>query len=225
MVTIDIKSDTTEILMPPIYAVLTGDFVNSRHVASEQYDTILYQLEQLLYSQTEQLACSYNFYRGDAFQILLPKPQASVVLAFYIRLTMLSLGQDCKISIGIGEVSNLRKDVKSASGTAFTLSGNGLDKLASGQRLAIFCEQAELQQVLAVPLRLADAMLSKLTARQAEALLLYLIVPGSSHDAIASKLGTSRANVTKLLNNSHADYQLVESFLSYCEHHITGRIG
>lgn len=206
--------------MAASYAVLTGDFVKSRSIAGEQYDTVLYQLEQLLVSQAEASGCSYNFYRGDAFQILLPQPQQAVKLTLYIRLTLLSLARDCKISIGLGEVTNLRQDVKSASGPAFTLSGNGLDQLAGGQRLAIHCQQPLLQDVLAVPLQMADNMLSKLTARQAEALLLYFLTPGSSHENIAVKLGTSRANVTKLLNNTHADYQLILAFIQYCNNHI-----
>lgn len=206
--------------MSASYAVLTGDFVKSRSIASEQYDNVLYQLEQLLVSQVEAAGCSYNFYRGDAFQILLAQPQEAVKLALYIRLTLLSLSRDCKISIGLGEVTNLRDDVKSASGPAFTLSGNGLDQLAAGQRLAIHSQQPLLQQVLAVPLQMADRMLSKLTARQAEALLLYFLTPGSSHENIAAKLGTSRENVTKLLNNNHADYQLLQAFIQYCNSHI-----
>ncbi|WP_214000765.1 sigma-70 region 4 domain-containing protein [Arsukibacterium sp.] len=207
--------------MPANYAVLTGDFVKSRSIAGGQYDSVLYQLEQLLVSKAEPLGCSYNFYRGDAFQILLTQPAAAVELAIYIRLTLLSLGRDCKISIGLGEVTNLRGDVKSASGPAFTLSGIGLDKLPAGQRLAINSQQPLLQQVLAVPLQMADSMLGKLTARQAEALLLYFLTPGSSHENIAVKLGTSRENVTKLLNNNHADYQLLQAFIQYCNSHIT----
>ena len=206
--------------MAATYAVLTGDFVKSRSIAGEQYDTVLYQLEQLLVSQVGTLNYSYNFYRGDAFQLLLPQPQEAVRLTIYIRLTLLSLGRDCKISIGLGEVTNLRGDVKSASGPAFTLSGNGLDQLAAGQRLAIHSQQPLLQEVLAVPLQMADSMLSKLTSRQAEALLLYFLTPGSSHENIAAKLGTSRANVTKLLNNAHADYQLIQAFIQYCNSHI-----
>lgn len=206
--------------MSVTYAVLTGDLVKSRSIAGEQYDTVLYQLEQLLVAQTKTLGCNYNFYRGDAFQILLPQPREAVTLALYIRLTLLSLSRDCKISIGLGEVTNLRHDVKSASGPAFTLSGNGLDQLPAGQRLVIQSQQPLLQQVLAVPLRMADNMLSKLTARQAEALLLYFLMPGSSHESIATKLGTSRENVTKLLNNNHADYQLLQAFMHYCHNHI-----
>ncbi len=206
--------------MAAIYAVLTGDFVKSRGIASGQYDTVLYQLEQLLVAQADTLGASYNFYRGDAFQILLPQPAEAVTLALYIRLTLISLGRDCKISIGLGEVTNLRQDVKSASGPAFTLSGNGLDNLPGGQRLAIFSQQQPLQQILAVPLQMADSMLSKLTARQAEALLLYFLTPGSSHENIAGELGTSRENVTKLLNNNHADYQLMQAFIEYCHSHI-----
>ncbi|MDX1678474.1 sigma-70 region 4 domain-containing protein [Arsukibacterium sp.] len=211
--------------MSATYAVLTGDFVKSRSIAAGQYDIVLYQLEQLLVTQARALGCSYSFYRGDAFQILLPQPAEAVTLALYIRLTLLSLSRDCKISIGLGEVTNLRRDVKSASGPAFTLSGNGLDNLHSGQRFAIHSQQSSVEQVLAVPLQMADRMLSKLTARQSEALLLYFLTPGSSHENIADKLGTSRENVTKLLNNNHADYQLLQAFIQYCHSHITRSLG
>ncbi|SEA51418.1 hypothetical protein [Alkalimonas amylolytica] len=206
--------------MPTSYAVLTGDLVQSRAIKAVQYDSVLYQLEQLFASQVETWGLSYNFYRGDAFQLLLTKPQYGVQLAISIRLTLLSLAQDCKISIGIGEVTNLRQDIKSATGPAFTLSGTGLDSLSGSQRLQIHCQQSELQAILAVPVRMADAMVANLTARQAEAVLLHLINPGLAHEAIAQKLGTSRANVTKLLNNSHVDYQLLQAFLIYCEQHI-----
>ena len=206
------------------YAVLTGDLVKSRAIKAEQYDSVLYQLEQLFASKTEAWALSYSFYRGDAFQVLLAKPQYGVQLAISIRLTLLSLAQDCKISIGMGEVTNLRQDIKSATGPAFTLSGSGLDNLNGSQRLQIHCQQRELQAVLAVPVQMADAMLANLTARQAEAVLLHLINPGLAHEAIAQKLGTSRANVTKLLNNSHLDYQLLQAFLAYCEQHISRSI-
>ncbi|MEN3156919.1 hypothetical protein ABC502_00885 [Alkalimonas sp. NCh-2] len=203
------------------YAVLTGDLVQSRAIKAEQYDSVLYQLEQLFASKAEAWALNYSFYRGDAFQLLLAKPQYGVRLAVCIRLTLLSLGLDCKISIGIGEVTNLRQDIKSATGPAFTLSGTGLDSLSGSQRLQLGCQWSELENILAVPVQLADAMLTKLTARQAEAVLLYLINPGLAHEALAQKLGTSRANVTKLLNNSHFDYQLLQAFLAYCEQHIS----
>ena len=206
--------------MPAIYAVLTGDLVKSRAIEAGQYDTVLYELEQLFASQAEALGLHYSFYRGDSFQLLLARPEYAVQLALSIRLTLLSLGQDCKISIGIGEVTNLRRDINSATGPAFTLSGTGLDNLTGSQRLHIACQQSQLQDIIAVPVRMVDAMLSNLTARQAEAVLLHLINPGIAHDAIAKELGTSRANVTKLLNNSHADYQLLQVFLEYCEQHI-----
>lgn len=42
---LDIEYRATEILMPPIFTVLTGDFMSSRHVSSEQYNTIVHKLE------------------------------------------------------------------------------------------------------------------------------------------------------------------------------------
>ena len=207
-----------------MYAVLTADLVQSRQMNAEQHDSVLYQLEQLLRSGSDPEQCRYNFYRGDAFQILLLQPAAAIQICLAVRLTLLSLGHDCKISIGIGAVSNLRADVKSASGPAFTLSGTGLDQMPAGQKLSFHSQISPLEYILQVPLQLLDTMLSAVTARQAEALLLFLLAPAASHEDIASKMGTSRANVTKLLNNTHLNYQLLQQFQHYCQQHITEQV-
>ncbi len=207
--------------MQRFYAVLTGDVVKSAQITTEHYEQVLYQLEQLFLSSKHTMNSHYNIYRGDAFQLLLPAPKDAIKLALLIRLSLKALQTDARISIGIGEISNLRPDVKSATGIAFTLSGRGLDTLLQERRMTIHCQNAELESILALPLRMADHLVNNLTSRQAEALLLYLLPANPLHEKIAIKLGTSRANVTKLLNNSNFDYQLLDAYLDYCHLHLT----
>ncbi|MBT1063520.1 hypothetical protein KJY73_08035 [Bowmanella sp. Y26] len=199
----------------PIYAVLTGDIVASGQIPSADYDALLYSLDQTLRYLCQEHAGQYNIYRGDAFQLLLENPQSWAASAILLRLAMLSQQQDCRLSIGIGSLSNPRPDVKSATGEAFTLSGTGLDNLPQGQRMCARSPDQDFNWHISVNLRQTDALLSQLTVRQSQALQEYLTIKDKNHRAVAKRLHTSRVNATKLLNQAH--YDLLMQVILYCE--------
>lgn len=196
-------------------AVLTGDLVASGQVPSDQYDTLLYHLDQTLRYLNEVYAGQYNIYRGDAFQLQLHTPRDWANAMLLLRLAMKSRQQDCRLGIGIGSVSNPRPDIKSATGEAFTLSGTKLDSLPQGQLLGIGSTNERFNWHAGIHLRLTDALLQQMTARQAQALFEYLTLEDKSHLAVAKRLHTSRVNATKLLNQAH--YDLLTDAIRYCE--------
>jgi hypothetical protein len=195
-------------------AVLTGDLINSGKIPSEQYDNLLYQLNQLLTkASTEQ--SRYSIFRGDAFQVLLSSPETAISDMLIIRLGLISHGWDARISAGFGAVSNPRADIKTATGEAFTLSGKGLDNMTSQQRLSINSSNQEYQFHMPLLLQFADTLVSQTSKRQACALYEYFTLTDNSHQAIALRLGSSRVNATKLLNQGH--YQLLQEFVLHSQ--------
>ncbi|GAB3033905.1 hypothetical protein [Bowmanella dokdonensis] len=199
----------------PCYAVLTGDLVDSSQVPANHYDTLLYNLDQTLIQICDRFSGSYNIYRGDAFQLLLNQPDQALHAALLIRLSLKSAQSDARISVGLGKVDNLRQDIKSATGEAFTLSGKGLEQMDHLQRLKISSAASEFQFHMELLLRFADLLVGKTTARQAAALHEYLSLKDNSHQQIARRMNTSRVNVTKLLNQGH--YELLSEFIRHSQ--------
>ena len=196
-----------------LFAVITGDLVKSSNYQAADYERLLYLLDQSLRSLSP--APYYNIYRGDAFQLLLTEPGHAVRAALLLRLNLIAEAADARLCIAIGPVDNLRADIKTATGPVFTLSGTGLDQLAQ-QRWSLYC--ADGSQPLDLLLRFADKLLMQLTARQAQVLLLYLLANDQSHQALATELNTSRANITALLNQ--ANYLLFNDFVQHCHNWI-----
>lgn len=196
------------------YAVLTGDLVDSGKIPSEQYDNLLYQLNQLL-TKVSAAQGRYNIFRGDAFQLLLADPDRAISGMLIIRLGLISHGWDARISAGFGGISNPRADTKTATGEAFTLSGKGLDNMTTQQRLSISSSNQQYQFHMPLLLQFADTLISQISKRQACALYEYFTLTDNSHQAIARRLGSSRVNATRLLNQGH--YQLLQEFVLHSQ--------
>lgn len=206
-----------------VYAVLTGDVVKSSAIAPDAYDALLYLLDQSLVYISELYQAHYSLYRGDSFQLLLKQPEHALYSCFILRLSLKAKGYDARISIGIGTVSNLRPDMSTSTGQAFTLSGRGLE-LLQHHRMALFCTELSPQPQLDLLLRYADVLLSQLSSRQAAIFLEYLKASSPSHQQIADQLNNSRVNITRLLNQAHYQLQLdlLQHFAQWIKENIDG---
>jgi predicted DNA-binding protein YlxM (UPF0122 family) len=190
-------------------AVITGDLVRSSKMAPDRYNLILQQLEQTLATLSSNHT-DFSIYRGDGFQLYLPNPGQSLTAALLIRLNLISHDADCRLSIGLGNIDSKRSQISMSTGEAFTLSGRGLEALKD------VYWSLQLPQSLSVDwqllLRFADVLLQQMTARQAQVLYGYLTGDNPSHQQLADKMQTSRANITQLLNQAH--YTLFQDLLS-----------
>ncbi len=200
-------------------AVITGDLIKSRKIASQDFDVIRYRLEQVLTYLSDKYDAEYDVYRGDSFQIIFPSMNYSIISALLIRLALKSVktsGQkfDARISIGLGTVETQRTKLRSSTGEAFNLSGIGLDKL-KGQNIGVFTNSTEFQSRISLLIKFVDAKIDNLTQVQIHALYEYLIDENNNHDEIAKRLNKSRVNTTKLLNM--ASYQLFDEFIDTFE--------
>jgi len=192
-------------------AVISGDLIKSQKIPKQQYDDMLYLLDQSLRFIANKFNAQFNVYRGDALQIQLPDPSDVCNAAILLYLQLKSANYSLRQSMAIGQLDNPRADIKTATGSAYTLSGQGLDTM--NQQLLLQVEHCQLDNSFALNIDLIDVLLDKMSKKQANALFYYLTVKNNSHGELAKELKTSRENVTKLLNLAH--YQLIERFLSY----------
>ncbi|HOA38414.1 MAG TPA: hypothetical protein PLQ65_12770 [Flavihumibacter sp.] len=178
-----------------ISAILTGDIVNSTRIGTRHSRALISALETLFGKR------SYEFYRGDSFQIREPDPAKALRLAMQCRVLALKIKHknqavraDIRISIGLGKTGKLAGTPGLSSGEAFLLSGRSFDQLtAADKRLSIAVSNPLGAAGLAVIADYTDAVFREMTINQA-ALYEWLLTGTSQQDA-AKKLKKSKSTV------------------------------
>ena len=195
-------------------AVITGDLVRSSKIAPDRYNLILTQLEQILANLSHE-PTDFAIYRGDGFQLFLPNATQALQAALCIRLNLIAVGIDCRLSIGIGTIDAKRPQITMSTGEAFTLSGRGLEPLKD-VHWALHLPQPMANE-WPLLLRFSDVLLQQMTARQAQVLYGYLAADNPSHQQLADVMQSSRANITQILNQAHSTLfqDLLDQFQSF----------
>jgi hypothetical protein len=200
----------------PQVAVLTGDLIGSTGHPVADVDAAM---------QTIRLASAnagrwhkiphdtrFTRFRGDGWQIVLAEPRLSLRTAIVIQGSLLALGMESRISIGIGEAETLgTTNLSDAAGPAFELSGHGLDQMGDSWRFAIEGKAPRVEDQLIADLLGERA--GRWTAAQAEAASLYLASPSKIRTLfeIGMELGISPQAVNDRLRG--AGCQVIASVL------------
>jgi len=195
--------------------VITGDIIGSRKVENESYDNLLYTLETTLQLVASKFGkVKYDIYRGDSFQVIIPEIQSAIKIALLIRLALKSEDKsfDARLSIGIGEYDLNRSYVKRSTGEAYILSGTGIDKLKN-QNFVIYTNNPKFQARISLLTKFVDSTLTELTQKQSEVMYKYFTSASTekAHDLIAESMGTTRENITQILNKGK--YRLLEEYI------------
>ncbi|NTU53213.1 MAG: hypothetical protein HGA97_05835 [Chlorobiaceae bacterium] len=127
-----------------IHAVLTGDLVNSSRLTSELSRQAMQELKSAstVFNATFPGAVhgEMDTFRHDSWQLLLDKPMLAFRAALFLRCVLkmnssANIKYDTRVSIGIGGVESVVENrISDSRGTAFTISGKGLD----GMKNALF---------------------------------------------------------------------------------------
>ena len=122
-----------------IYAVITGDVINSSRIEGDYTKVLLAISKDILKYQDPRFI--FELYRGDSFQALISEPEKALLMSFIIRSGLrrntsskkLESIWDARISIGFGKIKNQSIDstskIGSLDGEAFVLSGRTLDAM------------------------------------------------------------------------------------------------
>lgn len=201
-------------------AVITGDIVKSQSLSDEDFSRIIQALKAQLTTYARLYDGHFDVFRGDAFQFVTSHSQSVMRIALGIRLALKAMtpSSDIRVSCAVGEVTFRPSEVKTGTGQAFVLSGRGLDEL-KGQYVSFQCEYGSLARHTSLLTRFADSHLAGLTQTQSETVLAYLVSEDKNHDAVATSLGKTRSNVTRILNASN--YRLIAEYLAFMEQEIS----
>jgi hypothetical protein len=181
-------------------AVITADIVNSSHLGKEDVNRLSDRLKELINANQAKFL---SFYRGDSFQCYLVDPYPAYKLALKLRAEtkmflpgLPDIETDLKISLGIGGIDTPVKNINSAMGEAFILSGRGLDEIEkSGRKFSIRSENSSINIALETISLFTDYLFSDLTIKQAE--VLQNLLNGCTQTEIARILKKSQSTINR----------------------------
>ena len=183
-------------------AVITGDIVNYTKLSSSDQKKLIQIISTLAKPY------KIEFYRGDGFQIYLKRPNESLKFLIKLRTAAKKITHglmmpiaDIRASIGIGNVSEPVRTLKTATGEAFVLSGRNFDEMiGSAQRLVIQSEIPSTQPALKVITYFVDYLMERLTFKQAE--VVFELLNGHSQKEVARILDKSQATISQHLQSA-----------------------
>lgn len=207
-----------------VYAVLTGDIVGSSRLKGKEQLELKASLKQSfelvkkIYPDTDSLP-SFDIFRGDSFQGVLDNTlyalEASLLIRANLRKDQTSesdqqVNWDARIAIGIGEIDYLPDNVSEGDGPAYRSSGPVLDTLKKDVKLEVQTPWKEINDELNTECALLDAVISRWTSPQAEAVMMLL--EGKDRKQIGQELGISQAAVHYRVKGS--GWFAVEKFIN-----------
>lgn len=201
-----------------LQAVITGDIVNSTKLNTAKEKKLSSKLMELYANQL------MEFYRGDSFQAFIKEPKTALHLALLSRTAAISLFKaekkvlsDVRISIGIGAVQTPVKDLKTAKGEAFLLSGRQFDVIVkSNQRLVITSSNPLANIGLQVIADYLNAIFEVMTGKQAE--VIYELLKGEMQKEVAKKLKKTTSTIHQRMTSGR--WSEIEKLLQQYENII-----
>lgn len=206
------------------YAVLTGDIVKSTSLQQQDFEFVrsclLDAVGQARNWKRGLVKGKAEFFRGDAWQLLLAHPATVLRVSVFLRASLLADGKaDTRISIGLGEVEAMSASrISLSTGQAFVESGRGLDRMTQYSKMTIEVPKSTgvFSDWLPVVGALCDSLVSQWTQRQAEIICLAICPDEPTQEEIAERLSppVSRQAVTKALDiaNWHSVRSLIRLF-------------
>lgn len=178
-------------------AVLTGDIVNStklKPVAEKKLIKIL---------QTVLANYQFEFYRGDSFQVFVKNAEEALEIALLCRTAAISISKsdqdiksDIRISIGIGMVQLPVKNLATAKGSAFVLSGRAFDEfLKTDARLSIAVENGLANTAVEIISDYLNQLFKVMTYKQAE--VIFELLQHKTQQEVAKFLKKSKSTINQ----------------------------
>lgn len=188
-----------------LYAVLTGDVINSSDIKGEEKDRLIHLLKEAFQvikkkSTSKKPSPSFDIFRGDSFQGVLADPAEALKAGLIIRTTLIrnhseneKTDWDARIAIGIGTIDYLPENISEGDGPAFRNSGPVLDELKGDYKFAITESSGRYNHEFKTCCAFLDAVINKWTPPQAE--IVYRLLLNKTKKKIGEELDISQAAV------------------------------
>lgn len=207
---------------PKFYAVLTGDIIKSRKLTPRELEAVreclARSVEHVRQWKAEVVYREVEFYRGDAWQLLLADPSLALRVAMFLIASVRAQGlTETRVSVGLGTIDLLHESrVALSVGEAFVLSGHGLDRMKKNiLHLDLPTSAGPLMEWIQMAVHLCDAISKQWTVRQAEIITFALAPNTQTHAQIAEKLEVRQQSVTSSLHA--ASWKVVEEVIALFE--------
>ena len=208
--------------------VITGDFVGTSKLDDDWRIEMLSIIENVAEEfQHYRGKIQFEFYRGDSFQMLVERPEQTLLMAILLRAALCNHTHknspfiwDARVAVGIGEIIYKSKDLARSNGDAFVFSGRTLDSMKN-KFLAIKTSWKDVNDEFAVSTPFADEIISNWTIKQAGLMYDYLL-SGVSQFQLAIEKNMTAQNVNNILKAAKAE--LIINYLKRFEKVIHDRI-
>lgn len=198
-------------------AILTGDIINSRSQKSPE--TWLKPFKEFLNKHVGQSPQSWEIFRGDSFQLMVP-PQMALRVALHIKAILRSLGNtDARISIGLGNQTFSGESISESSGIAHVNSGEQFEEIKSTkQNLVIRSPWPDFDEEMNLFFRFLAIVMENWSEVAAETASLIWNEKSLSQVDLARRLGISQPSVSARYNRARLEE--IQELLSYFEKRV-----
>lgn len=180
-------------------AIITGDIINSRTIAVEQWLPVL---EDVLgkFGIREK---DWEVFRGDSFQLEVA-PENVVKTAIYLKTAIKAIGLDLRIGIGIGNKNFVGDTIKESNGEAFILAGEAFEALKK-RTLSIKTRSEKTNLQVNRIFDLLMLIVEKWNVNISETIRLALDFPDLNQTALAEKMNKKQSQISRELTKSGFD--------------------
>lgn len=214
-----------------LYAVLTGDIVDSSDIPVEKRKILPAKLRDIFRDITENFSIAverqFQIYRGDSFQGVLSKPELALTISIFLKARLKAVelkkatGLRTRIAIGIGTLDFLPLKGTEGDGEAFRKSGNILDYMKKKKReLEVWTPSEEVNKEFDTELGFLDFLIERWSKAQSKAIVER--IKGATQKKIAKELGVSQPAIHERLKA--AGIKPIENLLERYKDLITGII-
>lgn len=180
-------------------AIITGDIINSRTIAVEQWLPVLEDVLGKFGSREK----DWEVFRGDSFQLEVA-PENVVKTAIYLKTAIKAIGLDLRIGIGIGNKNFVGDTIKESNGEAFILAGEAFEALKK-RTLSIKTRSEKTNLQINRIFDLLMLIVEKWNVNISETIRLALDFPDLNQTALAEKMNKKQSQISRELTKSGFD--------------------
>lgn len=195
-------------------AVITGDIINSRKVASALW---MGDLKGILNAYGNEPK-DWEIYRGDSFQLVVD-PRDALEIALLIKATIKQYkALDVRMAIGVSTVDYTADKITESNGNAFVNSGECFEGLKK-QTLGIQTPWSEFDETFSIIFQLVVLFADNWTTTSAEIIKKALENPNINQKELALALNRkSQSSISASLKR--AGYEELKNVIAYYKQEI-----
>ncbi|WP_316838995.1 hypothetical protein [Pedobacter gandavensis] len=187
-------------------AVITGDIINFTKLSAAKRKELIEDTGKLLKTWIKAKE-NAEIFRGDSYQVLFENIQEAITKSIQLICWFKKHSDEAakiylstRISIGIGKVAYLGKNVLNSDGEAFHLSGRNFDTMKEEEFLTIHTNNELKNDGIKIILNFVNKYIEKWTKGQSE--VIYLLLEGKTQKETAKILSLSQPSVNSRLKSA-----------------------